>query len=368
MISPRYNYPAQFGTDVDRLVEDIRSMLLAGRYILTAEVRSFEQAFASYIGTAAARGVNSGTDALLLSLLALGVGPGDEVITQANAFHASVAAIHLAGATPVLVDACENSFLMDTVSAANAITPRTRVVIPVHLYGKPTPMLDLLATCSGAGVHLIEDAAQAHGASIHGRRIGSFGVASCFSFHPSKNLAAAGDAGAIVSDDSAFIEKIDQLRALGQRAQNDHVVVGYNSKLDAIQARVLACKLPHLDEWNCSRAEIAEQYRLRLEGLPVTFQSIDPGETHVFHLFQLRCQRRDELLCYLVDQGVDAVTRYPVPIHLQPAFARYQWQRGQFPVAEKLAEQLLCLPLRPDMTVTEIAFVTDTVRKFFDGC
>ena len=292
MISPRYNYPAQFGADVDRLLQDIRAMLLAGRYILTNEVADFEQAFATFIGTAAARGVNSGTDALLLSLLALGIGPGDEVITHANAFHATVAAIHLAGATPVLVDAQEDSFLMDTVAAANAITPRTRAIIPVHLYGKPTPMLDLLAACCEAGIHLIEDAAQAHGASIHGRRIGSFGVAGCFSFHPSKNLAAAGDAGAIVSNDVAFISKIEQLRALGQRAQNDHVVVGYNSKMDAIQASVLSCKLPHLDAWNRSRAEIAEHYRSSLTDLPISFQSTESEETHVFHLFQLLSQQR----------------------------------------------------------------------------
>lgn len=367
MISARYNYRAQFGDEIDSLVDDLRAMLLEGRYILNGDVREFEQSFAGYIGTGFARGVNTGTDAVLLTLLALGIGPGDEVITQANTFHATVAAIHFAGATPVLVDALEDSFLMDTNAAAAAITSRTRAILPVHLFGKPTPMLDLLAACQKAGVHLIEDAAQAHGACIHGRRVGSFGIAGCFSFHPSKNLAAAGDAGAIVSNDVALVGAIDQLRALGQRGQNDHVVVGYNSKLDAIQARILARKLLSLDGWNESRAQIAEQYRSGLAGLPASFQRSDPDETHVYHLFQLRCAERDELLHFLVARGVDAVTRYPVPIHLQPAFAQYGWRRGQFPVAERLADELLCLPIRPDMLPAEIEFVTGTVRSFFES-
>jgi dTDP-4-amino-4,6-dideoxygalactose transaminase len=367
MISSRYNYRAQFGDNIDGLVDDLRTMLVEGRYILNGDVRDFEQSFASYTGTSFARGVNTGTDAVLLTLMALRIGPGDEVITQANTFHATVAAIHLAGAKPVLVDALDDSFLMDTDAAAAAITSSTRAIIPVHLFGKPTPMLDLVAACHKAGVHLIEDAAQAHGACIHGRRVGSFGIAGCFSFHPSKNLAAAGDAGAVVSNDATFIEAIDQLRALGQRGQNDHVVVGYNSKLDAIQARILACKLRSLDVWNEKRAYIAEQYRSSLADLPVSFQETGPGETHVFHLFQLRSARRNELLRFLLDHGIDAVIRYPVPIHLQPAFAHYGWRGGEFPVAERLADELLCLPIRPDMLPAEIEFVTSTVRSFFES-
>ncbi len=365
MISSRYNYRAQFGDNIDGLVDDLRTMLIEGRYILNSDVCNFERSYAAYIGTEFARGVNTGTDAVLLTLLALGIGRGDEVITQANTFHATVAAIHLAGATPVLVDALEDSFLMDTDAAAAAITSRTRAIVPVHLYGKPTPMLDLVATCDNAGVHLIEDAAQAHGACIHGRRVGSFGIAGCFSFHPSKNLAAAGDAGAIVSNDAALIEAIDQLRALGQRGQNDHVLVGYNSKLDAIQARILTCKLQSLDAWNTQRAMIAEQYRSSLSDLPVSFQATDSRETHVFHLFQLRSARRDELLRFLLDHGIDAVIRYPVPIHLQPAFAHYGWHGGEFPIAERLADELLCLPIRPDMQPAEIDSVINTVRRFF---
>ena len=242
----------------------------------------------------------------------------------------------------------------------------TRALIPVHLYGKPTDLREAQAIAGNTDAYLIEDAAQAHGASIHGRRVGGFGVAGCFSFHPSKNLAAAGDAGAIVTNDAGLAARIDQLRALGQQAPNEHVTVGLNSKLDAIQARVLSWKLPQLDAWNAARAAIAAAYRESLSDLPVGFQREDANEVHVYHLFQLSTPHRDALLAYLTNAGVDAVVRYATPIHLQPAFARWGWQRGQFPVAERLASQLLCLPIRPDMRPGEIAFVCQKVRAFFE--
>ena len=356
--SARYNYESQFADRIDALVAELREMLLHGRYILTSEVRDFEQAFALYTGSRFARGVNSGTDALVIALLALGIGKGDEVITQANTFYATVAAIDLVGATPVLVDVDDSTYLMDTTKVADVMTPRTRAVLPVHLFGKPTRMTELLALCNGRGIAVVEDAAQAHGAEIDGKRVG-------FSFHPSKNLAAAGDAGAIVSDDAALMAKVDQFRALGQAAQNEHVVVGYNSKLDALQARVLSCKLTFLDQWNEARARVAAWYREGLAGLPVAFQSCDPGERHVYHLFQVRTPRRDALLRYLLDHGVDAVIRYPTPIPLQAAFAKWRWRPGQFPVAEKLAAELVCLPIRPDMDRSEIDLVCSVVTQFF---
>jgi dTDP-4-amino-4,6-dideoxygalactose transaminase len=363
--SRRYDYPAQFGGDIDTLVGEIREMLLGGRYILSAEVGEFERAFAAYVGGRFARGVNSGTDAIVIALLALGIGPGDEVITHANTFHATVAAIQLVGATPVLVDAEDDSFLMDVGQVPAALTSRTRVILPVHLYGKPTDPTELLRIAAREQLHLVEDAAQAHGAAIGGRRVGSVGIAGCFSFHPSKNLAAAGDAGAIVTDDAQLAARIDSFRALGQRGQNEHVVVGLNSKLDAIQAHVLSWKLQQLDAWNAARAQAAAAYRALLTDLPIGFQRIDEGETHVYHLFQIRTAHRDALLGHLQRHGVDAVLRYPTPIHLQPAFVRWGWQRGQFPVAERLAAELLCLPIRPDMHMGEIEYVCDTVRSFF---
>lgn len=360
----RYDYAAQLD-DVDALMDDLKSILLSGEYILSDEVRRFESAFADFIGVRHARALNSGTDALIVGLRCVGVKPGDEVITHANTFYATVAAIVLAGGTPVLVDADERSFLIDQAQAADAITGRTRALLPVHLYGKPTPMAALMEIAQKRDVLLIEDAAQAHGAAIDGKRVGSFGTFAAFSFHPSKNLAAAGDAGALVTASDDLAHDVDAYRNLGQWVQNDHRMLGINSKMDALQARVLFTKLKSLEEWTRARNDVARDYRERLRGLPVSFQSIDPGEVHAYHLFQLRCERRDALAEHLRELGIDVVVRYPSPIHLQPAFADYGWKRGEFPVAEKLAGELLCLPIRPHMPEVEIEYVVAGVRTFF---
>jgi dTDP-4-amino-4,6-dideoxygalactose transaminase len=361
----RYNYPSQFGLDPEPLLADLRQMILKGRYILTDEVTRFEAEFGRYLQSRFVRGVNTGTDALLLALIALKVGPGSEVITHANTFHATVAAIKFAGATPVLVDADEETFLMDVKQIESALTSRSRVIMPVHLYGKPTPM-DLLGQLARKhNLEIVEDACQAHGAKIGGKRVGTLGTIGCFSFHPSKNLAAAGDAGAVVTDREDLDEAIRCRRELGQRGQNHHVEVGLNSKLDSLQARILSWKLPRLDEWNAERRRVAAEYRMALEGLPIRFQREDSGEEHVYHLFQIRTPKRDALLAHLKSTGVDAVTRYPEAIHEQIAFADCGWKTGQFPVAERLARELLCLPIRPDMNGAEIGYVADQVRAFF---
>lgn len=360
----RYDYAAQFD-DVDALMDDLKSIVLSGEYILSDEVRRFESAFAEFIGVRHARALNSGTDALIVGLRCVGIRPGDEVITHANTFYATVAAIVLAGGTPVLVDADERSFLMDRAQAADAITGRTRALLPVHLYGKPTPMAALMDIAQKRDVLIIEDAAQAHGAAIDGKRVGSFGAFAAFSFHPSKNLAAAGDAGALVTSSDELAHDVDAHRNLGQWVQNDHRLLGINSKMDALQARVLFTKLKSLEEWTRARNDVAQQYRERLRDLPVSFQAVDPGEVHAYHLFQLRCERRDALAEHLRGLGVDVVVRYPSPIHLQPAFADYGWKRGEFPVAEKLAGELLCLPIRPHMPEAEIEYVVAGVRSFF---
>jgi dTDP-4-amino-4,6-dideoxygalactose transaminase len=363
----RYNYPSQFGNDLQPLLESITGLLINGPYVLTQEVSQFEAQFAEYLGVSHARGVNSGTDALVVALLASGVGRGDEVITQANTFNATVAAICVVGAKPVLVDADEESFLIDGSQVESVITPRTLVVLPVHLYGKPTPLDSLAAIAEKHGLCMIEDAAQAHGARINGRAVGSFGSAACFSFHPSKNLAAAGDAGAVVTNSPAIDDRVCRYRELGQRGQDNHVLVGLNSKMDAIQALVLSWKLPRLDEWNRRRRTIAGWYRERLCDLPLRFQSAAPAEEHVYHLFQVRSDCRDQLFMCLRANGVEAVIRYPTPIHLQPAFADYGWRKGQFPVSERLANELLCLPIRPDMSLAEVDYISDVVRRFFKG-
>lgn len=361
----RYNYASQFGNELPELLQDIERLLLSGDYVLSRNVTRFEQAFGQYLDIPHVRGLNSGTDALILALLALGVGPGDEVITQANTFYATVAAIRLVGATPVLVDAEEETCLIDVSQLSAAITSRTRVLLPVHLYGKPTPMMPILALAERHGLAVVEDAAQAHGARLGERRVGTFGTFGCFSFHPSKNLAAAGDAGAIVTRDARLDEEIQRRRSLGQAGQNNHVTLGYNSKLDALQALVLSLKLPRLDEWNESRRRVARWYHELLADLPIRFQEWQPGEEHVFHLFQIRTNRRDVLLSHLQRRGVDAVIRYPQPIHLQPAFADQGWPPGQFPVAERLARELLCLPIRPDMVLDEVEYVANAIRDFF---
>jgi dTDP-4-amino-4,6-dideoxygalactose transaminase len=364
---PRYNYPAQFGNNFDELISRIKGMILDGRYILSTEVEQFEADFAKMIGVQFARGVNTGTDALALAMRVIGIGPGAEVITQANTFNATVAAIELVGAQPILVDAEEASFLIDQGQVDAAITKRTHAIIPVHLYGKPTPMTALLDIARGARLSIIEDAAQAHGARWKGRWVGSFGRLGCFSFHPSKNLAAAGDAGAVVTDDQDLALALSCHRALGQTTQNDHILPGFNTKLDSIQAAILSWKLDKLTEWNEQRVRIAKEYRERLADLPVSFQSISPDEIHVYHLFQVRTLRRDDLLAHLRSKGVDAVIRYPVPIHLQPAFQHWKWKHGQFPVAEKLATELVALPIRPDMDIWEVDYVTECIRDFFDN-
>lgn len=360
----RYNYQHQF-EDSEELMFDLRRMLLEGHYVLSKEVSTFESAFAHYCGCSHAKGVNTGTDALVIALRALGIGNGDEVVAPANTFHATVAAIELAGAIPMLVDADEESFLMDESLLPASLRKRTRAIIPVHLFGKPAPMREVMSIAEKNGLLVIEDAAQAHGASIEGKRVGSWGIAGCFSFHPSKNLAAAGDGGAIVTGDENLARQLDLQRSLGQAAQNEHVVLGLNSKLDALQARILSWKLVRLDSWNESRARIAGWYRSELASLPVQFQRRDPVEVHVYHLFQIRTQRRDALLEFLRSRGVDAIVRYPMPIHLQPAFRKWGWQKGDYPVAERLADELLCLPIRPDMEEGEVGFVIDGVRAFF---
>ena len=360
----RYDYAAQFG-DIDALMLDLKSILLSGEYILSDEVRRFEEAFAAYIGVKHVCALNSGTDALLIGLRVLGLKPGDEVITPANTFYATVAAIVLAGATPVLVDADDASFLIDADAAEAAVTARTRVLLPVHLYGKPAPMDSLQRIATRHNIVIVEDAAQAHGAAIGGRKAGSFGALGCFSFHPSKNLSAAGDGGALTTDSDEIATAVRAQRNLGQWNQNEHMMVGLNSKLDALQAKILSSKLSSLDRWTISRNEVAKRYRAEMGDLPVRFQSVDPDETHAYHLFQVRCERRDELAEHLRGAGIDVVVRYPSPIHLQPAFADRGWRSGQFPVAERLAKELLCLPIRPDMPESEISYVSKSVRDFF---
>lgn len=362
----RYDYASQF-PDLDQLTERLRDMLTRGHYVLGEEVEAFESALAEYLGCEHAIGVNSGTDALILSMKALGIGPGDEVVTQANTFHATVLAILWTGATPVLVDADLDTMGIDLDALEGACGPRTKALLPVHLYGRPTAMARIQALADERGLLVVEDAAQAIGARHAGQRAGTFGAAGCFSFHPSKNLAAAGDGGAIVCASRELADELRITRSLGQAAANHHTHIGLNSKLDALQAVVLHSKLPHLDGWNQSRRELASMYREALADLPLAFQHDDPADEHAYHLFQVRVERRDALVEHLKARGVDATVRYPVPIHRQPAFADLPLAQGSFPVAERLCNELLTLPLRPNMPAEEVAYAADQVREFFSA-
>ncbi|RCG23090.1 DegT/DnrJ/EryC1/StrS family aminotransferase [Streptomyces diacarni] len=365
---PKYRYPAQFEGGEKELLARIEELLLRGGYVLGEEVAEFEQRLAGYLGAAHTVGVNSGTDALILTLDALGVGPGDEVVTVANSFHATAQAIARRGATPVYVDCRDDDFLMDLDRLPEAFTERTRAVILVHMFGKAADVPRAARLCRDAGVTLVEDCAQAIGARSHGVRVGTASAAGCWSFAPSKNLAAAGDAGAVSVRDDELAERLRLLRHFGQPHQNDHRLLGYNSRLDTLQALVLLHKLDRLDTWNARRAALAATYRERLAPLPLRFQQ--PGEEgeHVYHLFQVRTETeaaRDGLLDHLTASGVDAVVRYPVPLPHQPALDGPAARRHDFPVAEDLSRQTLCLPIRPDLDAAELAHVCDTVGGYF---
>ena len=363
----RYNYRYQLEQVEERLLSEIRTSLLEGQYILTEQLERFEKNYAKYIGSKYTIGVNSGTDALILALTTLSIAPGDEVITVANTFHATALAILRTGARPILIDCDLDSYLIDIEQLKAAVNPRTRAIIVVHLFGKCLDMEPILEIASKHSLYIVEDACQAMGAKWNGQRVGSIGSIGCFSFHPSKNLAAAGDAGCITTSDTTLNDSLRKLRHFGQENQNHHRIVGFNSKLDSLQALVLDYKLPFLDRWNSLRIEKAKQYQERLSHLPVTFQQNSKFGEHVYHLFQIRTQSRTALLNHLRTKGIDAVIRYPVPIHLQPAFSSLGYKLGDFPNAEILSSETLSLPIRPDLTEEEIDYVCQSVSGFFDS-
>ncbi|WP_405020311.1 DegT/DnrJ/EryC1/StrS family aminotransferase [Kitasatospora sp. NBC_00070] len=329
---PRYGYPAQFD-DLAALTGRISELLLSGDYILGKPVERFERSFAAQVGADTAIGLNSGTDALVLALHALGIGPGDEVVTVANTFHSTVLAIVRVGAVPVLVDCTDTDYMMD-LDRITALTER-------H------------------GLALAEDCAQAVGARWQGRQVGTFGDVGCFSFHPSKTLGAAGDAGAAVTGRPGLADRLRSLRGLGQLEQNHHLEAGYSSRMDSVQALVLEHKLPRLDAWNLARRELAGRYTRALAGSAVRVPDAGPG--HVFHMYQVIVPDRDATLAALRAAGVDAVVRYPVPIARQPAFAAHDFDPADYPNADFLAENALCLPLRPEMTPADVDLVADTL-------
>jgi dTDP-4-amino-4,6-dideoxygalactose transaminase len=318
------------------------------------DVAEFERSWANYTGTRHAIALANGTDALELALRAAGVGRGDEVIVPVNSFIASASAVVRAGGRPVFVDCDEDYELIDPDAVAGAVTAATRIFMPVHLYGQLAPMENLTALAQSTGAVILEDAAQCHGASRHGRRAGAWGVAAATSFYPGKNLGAYGDGGAVATNDEAFAEAVAALGNHGGRCGYDHPRLGFNSRLDTLQAVVLTAKLARLDAWNAARREAAARYQALLGGIPgVRLPQVLPGNEPVWHLYVVRIPDRDRVLAALRVAGVQCGIHYPVPLHLQGAFAELGYRPGQYPVAERLAGEKLSLPMHPHLTAAQ---------------
>jgi len=331
-------------------------------FILGEDVHAFEQEFADFCGATHCIGVDSGTSALHLILRGLSIGPGDEVILPANTFIATAEAVSQAGARPVLVDVREDTQLIDVELLGAALTPQTRAVIAVHLFGRTADLAPLAAFCGQNGIHLIEDAAQAHGARYNGQRAGSYGIAAGFSFYPGKNLGAFGDAGAITTSDADLAQRIGRLRDHGQQRKYDHVEIGFNARLDSLQAAVLRVKLPHLDSWNRARQEHARLYGELLQQSDYTLPApLAPQEDHVYHLFVVRHRHRQAVMQTLMEHQIGHGLHYPVPIHLTAAYAHLGYAAGRFPVSEKLAGEILSLPMFAELTAEQIHRVCEVL-------
>ena len=335
-------------------------------FILGAEVKEFEERFAKYCGARYALGVANGTDALILALRSLNVGPGDEVIAPTNTFVATVEAIAHVGATPVLVDISPGTHNIDVNQLEKFVTPRTKAIIPVHLYGCPADMAPILEVAEGHGIAVIEDAAQAHGATYQGRKAGSMGSIGCFSFYPAKNLGAFGDGGAIVTDREDVVSQVRMLRDHGSPSKYEHDVVGYNSRLDTIQAAVLNAKLGRLDEWNKMRQRNAQIYDDMLAEVPgVVTPKVPQGTSHVFHLYVIRLlsEDRERVRQRLQERGVQTGIHYPMPVHLTKAFRHLGYREGSFPVAEEVSQQILSLPMYPELQPDQIYYVVQQLKE-----
>jgi len=374
----------------DELMKAIEEVVDGGHFILGEPVVEFERALAELCGVKHAVGVANGSDALYLALLACGIGPGDEVITTPFTFFATAGAIVRAGATPVFVDIDEATYNIDPAAIEGAITPRTRAILPVHLYGHPADMDPICEVARRHGLKVIEDAAQAIGAEYRGRKVGSLGDLACISFFPTKNLGAFGDAGAVVTNDDGLAEKLRMLRVHGSRQKYYHEILGINSRLDTLQARILSLKLKYLGEWTEKRRAIAARYSERLKALlergPGTsaagagpasacdaaqadgwllrLPSEAEGCRHVYNQYTIAVKGRDRLKAYLAEKGIGSTVYYPLPLHLQKVFASLGYRKGDFPVAERAAESVLSLPMYPEMTSEQVEYVTEVLARF----
>jgi len=359
---PYLDLPAQYRALKPEIDDAVRRVLDNAQFILGPAVTAFENDFAAYCGTSQAIGVNSGTSALHLALLAAGVGPGDEVITVPFTFVATVAAIEYAGARPVLVDIDPDYFTLDPRALAAAITPRTKAIIPVHLFGQPADMDPILEIARRHRVPVIEDACQSHGATYNGRRCGSMGALACFSFYPGKNLGAYGEGGAVVTSDAELASKIRLLRSWGEEVRYEHKYRGFNYRMDGVQGAVLGVKLRYMEAWTEMRRSRANLYRQLLQNTDAGLPMERSGSRHVYHIFAVRLAQREAWRARLTEAGVQTGVHYPIPVHLQPAYADLGYERGDFPVSEALADEVLSLPIYPELTDAQIETVAGVIR------
>lgn len=342
----------------------IRDVIDSGIFASGPAVERFEKAFAEFCQCRHAIGLGSGTEAVWLALIACGIGPGDEVITSPTTFMATAEAITYCGARPVFVDVDERTYTLNPRALNTARTARTKAIVPVHLFGQAADMDPILKFARQHGLFVIEDAAQAHGAEYKGRRAGSMGDVGCFSFYPGKNLGALGEAGAVVTNNTELCDKIRVLRDHGQVRKYHHTMVGWNCRMDAMQAACLAIKLRQLEHWNESRRQRARRYELGFQGID---EVITPAEAeyarHVYHVYAIRVQARDRLMRELEKKEIGYGVHYPIPIHLQEAYAHLGYHRGDFPVSEKIAEEFLSLPMYPELRDDQIDYVIETVAE-----
>ncbi|MEW5938036.1 MAG: DegT/DnrJ/EryC1/StrS family aminotransferase [Chloroflexota bacterium] len=361
---PLVDLQAQYRSIHPQIDEAIQRVLQSAHFILGEEVRRFEEAFANYVHASDCVGVASGTAALQLSLLACGVGPGDEVITTSHTFIATVEAIWHVGARPVFVDIDPLTYTLDPALAESAITPRTRAILPVHLYGQPADLAPLLDIANRRGLWLIEDAAQAHGAEYGGKRCGTIGHLACFSFYPGKNLGAYGDAGAVTGNDSSLLNKVRKLRDHGRKSKYEHDELGYGERLDSLQAAILGAKMPFLESWTEARREVAGGYRQLLSQTRLSLPHEAPNRRHVYHLYVARSSRRDALLAHLQKNGVQAGVHYPTPVHQQPVYRKLVYPETRLPETEKAAREVLSLPIYPELESAQMEWIAQSIREF----
>jgi dTDP-4-amino-4,6-dideoxygalactose transaminase len=360
---PFLDLKAQYEGIKDEVEGAIREVIDSCAFAGGPFVEKFEHAFAQFCGSEHAIGVGSGTEAIWLALVALGVGNGDEVITVPNTFIATAEAISLSGATPVFVDIDQKTCNMDVSALEQAITPKTKAVIPVHLYGQMADMYPILDLASTYKLYVVEDACQAHGAEYHGKRAGTLGDAGCFSFYPGKNLGAYGDAGAVVTNQEALAAAIRSLRDHGQTVKYLHKVIGWNARMDGIQAAVLDVKLKHLASWNDARRRHADYYTRSLAGIEEIQCPIEvPHASHVYHIYPIFTNNREKLIAKLEKRNIQYGIHYPDPVHLQPAYRMLNHTHGDFPHAENTAAMQLSLPMYPELSQEQLAYVVETLK------